>query len=225
MSDERAEELREEALRIYGRYQREFVEKLGLCPWAVRSREEGHVEVMVLLDEEEDALAPALEAIADLAAIDTLEVGLLVFPCFAHGRRDHEIFAGKLRERHAARHGGSPPFAMAAFHPVAEPDLGHSARLVPFIRRSPDPTIQLVRRTALDGVRRRTGDRGTAFMDLRQIDIAKMLSSPPPAPLHQRVAESNRETIAALGVAEAQALLDAIEADRNASYARLAAKG
>tara|TARA_B100001750_G_scaffold193842_1_gene164963 strand:+ start:210 stop:902 length:693 start_codon:yes stop_codon:yes gene_type:complete len=219
LSEARAEALRAEALRIYGRYQREFVEALGLCPWAVRAREEGHVAVRVVLDD--PAAEAALAATEALAADEEVQVGLLVLPRAAYDRSTHEAFVSELREQHAAGHGGSPPFAMAAFHPDAEPDLDHPARLVPFIRRSPDPTIQLVRLTSLEAVRRRAGDRGTAFMDLSTLDLAQLLSAPAQPPLHERVADKNRETIAAMGVAEAEAILATIARDRDAAYARV----
>ena len=221
LTEAQAEALRTEALRIYGRYQREFVEALGLCPWAVRAREEGHVSVDILLVESAGALEPTLEAVDRVAADEAIEVGLLVFPRSAVTRAEHESFVSAVRERHAEAHDGSPPLAMAAFHPDAEADLTHPSRLVPFIRRSPDPAIQLVRRSALEAVRRRTSDRGTAFVDPSSVDFLKMLSAPAPAPLHERVADKNRETIEAMGVEAAEAILRAIGEDREASYARV----
>jgi len=212
-----------EALRIYGRYQREFVEALGLCPWAVRAREEGKVAVHALLEPADGLLGPTLAAVGQIGADEGVEVGLLVFPRSAATRTEHEAFVSALRERDAERHEGSPPLAMAAFHPDAAADLGHPSRLVPFIRRSPDPVIQLVRRSALDAVRRRTSDRGTAFLDPSAIDFSALLAAPAAVPLHERVAEKNRETIEAMGVAAAERILAAIAADRDESYRRVAA--
>ena len=59
---------------------------------------------------------------------------------------------------------GESPFAMAAFHPDAAADLDDPERLIPFLRRTPDPTIQLVRQEALERVRGRH-PQGTAFVD------------------------------------------------------------
>ncbi len=218
------ERLETEALRIYGRYQREFVEALGLCPWAVRAREEGKVAVQALLEPAEGLLAPTLAAVDRLGADEGVEVGLLVFPRSAATRAEHEAFVSAVRERDAELHQGSPPMAMAAFHPDAEADFSHPSRLVPFIRRSPDPVIQLIRRTSLEAVRKRTSDRGTAFLDPSEIDFGAMLEAPARAPLHERVAESNRETIQSMGVEEAERILAAIVADRDESYLRLAAE-
>jgi len=217
--------LSDEALRIYGRYQREFVEALGLCPWAVRVREEGKVAVHALLEPTDGLFAPTMDAVAQLGADESVEVGLLVFPRSAATRTEHEAFVSAVRERDAELHEGSPPMAMAAFHPNAEADFSHPSRLVPFIRRSPDPVIQLIRRTALEAVRKRTSDRGTAFLDPSEIDFGTMLAAKAQPPLHERVADKNRDTIQELGVAEAEAILAAIRADRDASYARLAAEG
>ncbi len=217
------ERLEAEALRIYGRYQREFVEALGLCPWAVRAREDGKVTVEVLLEPADGLFAPTLDAVARIGANESVEVGLLVFPRSAATRQEHEAFVSAIRERDAELHDGSPPMAMAAFHPNALADFSHPSRLVPFIRRSPDPVIQLIRRTSLEAVRKRTSDRGTAFLDPSEIDFGAMLETKAQAPLHERVADKNRETLQAMGEAEAEAILAAIRSDRDASYARLAA--
>jgi hypothetical protein len=216
------ERLEAAALRIYGRYQREFVEALGLCPWAVRAREEGKVAVHALLEPAEGLLKPTLAAVGQLGADESVEVGLLVFPRSAATRAEHEAFVSAVRERDAELHDGSPPMAMAAFHPDAEADFSHPSRLVPFIRRSPDPVIQLIRRSSLEAVRKRTSDRGTAFLDPSEIDFGAMLEAPTRAPLHERVAESNRETIQELGVKDAERILAAIAADRDEAYRRLA---
>lgn len=216
------ERLEGEALRIYGRYQREFVEALGLCPWAVRAREDGKVTVRVLLEPGEGLFDPTIDAVTRIGADEAIEVGLLVFPRSAATRAEHEAFVSAVRERDAELHDGSPPMAMAAFHPNARADFSHPSRLVPFIRRSPDPVIQLIRRTSLEAVRKRTSDRGTAFLDPSEIDFGAMLATKAQAPLHERVADKNRETLEAMGEAEAEAILLAIQADRDASYARLA---
>jgi len=222
--DERTRQrLNDEALRIYGRYQREFVEALGLCPWAVRTREEGKVAVHALLEPTEGLFAPTIDAVERIGADESIEVGLLVFPRSAATRAEHEAFVSAIRERDAELHDGSPPMAMAAFHPNADADFSHPSRLVPFIRRSPDPVIQLIRRTSLEAVRKRTSDRGTAFLDPSEIDFGAMLEAKAQAPLHERVADKNRETIEGMGLAEAEAVLAEIQADRDASYRRLAA--
>ena len=158
------------------------------------------------------------------AAASHVQVGLIVFPRVRWPRARFVEAVARLRERHADAHGGTPPMALAAFHPAPEPvepaAAEEPARLVPFIRRSPDPTIQCVRLSVLEEVRR-PSDRGTGFVDLSTVDLAAFLATPPKKPLHERVAARNRDTLRELGLAEAERVLAAIEADRRRSYAAL----
>ena len=71
--------LAREAIRVYGRYEVEVIEAYTLCPWAERSRREGHTRQLVL-DEPLDA-DRVLAAIDVLAADARVEVGFLLFPC------------------------------------------------------------------------------------------------------------------------------------------------
>lgn len=211
----------EAAEAIYERYAVEVIEALHLCPWAERSRKEGHVGRRVVLADGEAALAPALEGLAAFGEDTNIEVGLLILPWGSWGRRDFERFVAKLRDADRERCGTSPPMALAAFHPDAEADLGSGARLVPFVRRSPDPTIQCVRLSVLESVRRPV-DSGTNYVDLSTVDLASLLEAKAPKkPLHQRVAEANRDTIEKHGVKKVEAILEDIAADREKRYARL----
>lgn len=206
-----------EARRVYERYAVEFVERFGLCPWAVRARREGHVAVRVCLSPEPDTAA----AVAIAAAVEAeapIEVGLVLFPRLEIGRVVFERFVSEVRKE------AGDALAMAAFHPDAQADTSDAARLVPFIRRTPDPTIQLVRMSVLEGVRRKEGDQGTGYVDLSKISpaqLAELAAEQPAVPLHDRVAEANLETIATLGVRDAEAVLSDIRADRERSYAAL----
>jgi hypothetical protein len=207
-----------EAIRIYRRYAIEIVERLGLCPWAEQSRKSGRVEERVLLVEQPE-VAPALAAIAEVAARAGIEILLLLFPRLQLERRRFEHYLGAIRDADAKRHElGRIPFAMAAFHPDAEPELGDPELLIPFLRKTPDPTIQLVRRTVLERVRARSPD-GTGFVDLRLLsDYPEM---PVPAPtLRERIATANRSTVLGVGVDVVEALLAEIRRDRDESYAR-----
>jgi hypothetical protein len=209
-----------EALRVYRRYQVEIVEGLGMCPWAVRAREEGRVRTLVVL-EREPSVAEALARIAELAADEGTDIGLLVYPRVALDRRAWEHFARDVHTADAARWPvGGIPMAMAAFHPDAEPDLSTPARFVPFVRRSPDPTLQLVRISVLERVRR-AEPSGTGYVDPASLDLASLDLSgeaAPPVPLHERVARANVETARELGVARMGAMLDDILRDRDAAY-------
>jgi hypothetical protein len=206
-----------EALRVYRRYQAEIVEAYGLCPWAQQARLDGAVRERVLL-QADDGRHAAVLAIEELAAEAGVEVGLLIFPRIELGRFDFEQFAKRVRETDAKRHAlGEVPFMFAAFHPEASPDETHAERLVPFLRRTPDPTIQLVRGTSIDRVRARAS-QGTQFIDIRSITADDLESAPP---LRERIARANLATAQRLGVEELRRHLDDIQRDRDETYAAL----
>lgn len=218
-------ELVREVVRIYERYAVEVVERFDLCPWAERARKAGRVEPRVLFDSEPAHQGSALEAITHLAGDARVEVGLLVFPCLDIGRRDFEHYLRILRQTDSERYEpGLGPFAMAAFHPDAEPDTGHSDRLVPFVRRSPDPTIQLVRKSLLDELNGGTR-AGTSFLDIHRLAEglggAAASSERETVSLRKWVAERNLGTVRECGAAALEAIFEDIERDRRESYARL----
>lgn len=176
------------ALSRSDRYLREVVEALPLCPFARRCREEGKLHRRVLLPEDDPAVALGeLEA----SSASEVEVALLLFPLAPRGSLDaaraFEVFAARLRERTAV-------FYCVAFHPDLPKDLRDAARAVPFFRRSPDPTVQLVRRSILDAVRGADGDRyldPTALEKLAAADLARLVRCAPQASLSARIGEAN----------------------------------
>jgi hypothetical protein len=91
----------------------------------------------------------------------------------------------------------APSFLIAAFHPGAPETFATPPQLVSFVRRTPDPTLQLVRTSV---VRRATGD------DPRVSD---------------EVTRRNFEIVRARGAAALDALLSDLRRDRDESYARL----
>ena len=212
----------EEALVVYRRYATEVVEGLKLCPWALPARKAGRVREKVLLLESPDVHAAAAAAAA-VARDESIDIGLLIFPKLELSRQDFERFVARIREVDTAFHApASAPMAMAAFHPDAEPNLESAERLTPFLRCTPDPTIQLVRTTALDSVRS-NDEHGSALVDLSTIDLATFLATPPKAPMHERIAETNLATVRAKGVDEVRALLRDIRDERNRRYEALRA--
>lgn len=217
MDDER---LRTEALRVYHRYATEVVEPLGLCPWAKKARLDGRVTRRVVLTAapQPGDILPHIDAVAD---DDELEIGLLLFPRLQLELNEFRRFVNAVRQADSARFppGGGHMY-MAEFHPRAPLDKGSPARLVSFIRRTPDPTIQLVRRTVLDSVRAREPS-GTLYLDPEHL-LTGELPEPPPAPLHERIAETNYQTIQDYGFEKLSATMADIKADRDAAYARLA---
>ncbi|HEY0482959.1 MAG TPA: hypothetical protein VGD37_35800 [Kofleriaceae bacterium] len=196
-----------EVTRILERYLVEVVERHGLCPWARTSREGGELAVGVLWG------APDLDAwVAEaerLLAAPATRVAMVVAPELAIAR----AALGAIRDAVAAR---IPGAGVAEFHPDAELDLSSPARLVPFLRRSPDPLLQLVPLARIDAVRTAPPAAGLA-------EQATMLGGHAAAPrgeLTAQIAAANHATAAAAHAAITRAL-DAIAADRRAAYARV----
>jgi hypothetical protein len=216
----RFDEIEKETLRINRRYMVEVVERFVLCPWALRAREDGHVAECVFQQETPDDFAPSLARIAELAPRSEIEVALFIYPGMLLGRLDFEHFARELRALDHHRHATSEvPFAMAVFHPDAEPHLDDPERLIPFLRRSPYPTLQLVRSSALERVR--GGElEGTAFLDL-DVHGFPAWSAPLPPPLRERIARSNLHTVLETGVEIVRATIEAILRDRDSTDERL----
>lgn len=195
-----------EALRILARYLVEVVERHELCPWARAARERGEVAAGVLWG------APPVDTwIAEaerLLARPGARVAMVVAPELAISRPA----LAALRDAVAAR---LPSAGVAEFHPEAALDLATPARLVPFLRRSPDPLLQLVPLALIDAVR---AVPPAALLAVQ----ATMLGghAGPRRELAAQIAAANHAAVAAAH-AEITATLDAIAADRRAAYARV----
>ncbi|HET7539694.1 MAG TPA: DUF1415 family protein [Polyangiaceae bacterium] len=198
----------------------EVVEGFTLCPWAAAARREGHVVEAVILAENQADPRQSLTLLDSLAAKPETDIALFIYPDLELDRLGFESFVRTLRERDAARHElGMIPFAMAAFHPDAQPDPSEPERLIPFLRRTPDPTVQVVRRTALDRVRGNSQE-GTSFFDLQNLG-AMPLPQKEPVSLRQRIARANLDTALEVGIESLEALFQDIRRDRDESYARI----
>lgn len=207
-----------QAVRLHTRYLVEIVEELGLCPWAKRSRVERtmrqHASEAETLDA---AVDDTLAFIRSLDAEGHVEVAFAIFPRLDVERRAFDVVATRVTEREAARHPlGEVPFMMAAFHPDALADTRTPERFIPYLRRTPDACIQLVRATALEAVRERT-PQGKRLVDVATFDP----NSPPDVPLRERIARTNLDTAHRLGLPELARRLAAIHADRDRTYAAL----
>ncbi len=191
--------LEAEALRLNARYVEEVVIGWNLCPWAARAWRDGQVARRVIFDEALD-IAPVLAFIDELGAAPTAAIGLAIFPCLLRLPRATVTdvafgsFAERIRRADRARRppDAPTPFLLAAFHPDARPeaDFENAAQLVSFIRRTPDPTLQLVRTTLVDDLARDGRD------------------------LSADIARDNFATVAARDPARLGALLDDIRRDR-----------
>lgn len=220
VSDPASTSLERETLRLNRRYVTEIVERFGLCPWAERAQREGRIAARVFEQSDSGELAPSLGAMNELAARAEVDVALFIYPLLRLNRLDFEHFARLLRARDAERYGpGEMPFAIATFHPQASPVLDNPDRLVPFLRRTPDPTLQLVRESTLRQVR---GDLyGTSFYGPHVFR--------PPAPAHnptedvrERIGRANHRTVVELGSDAFEAVFADILRDRERTHARLA---
>jgi len=219
VDDDRA--LENEAIRLFRRYQLEIVEGLKLCPWAERTRTERRLGEIVVHARSLD-VEPALAAITALAELPAVEIGIVLFPRLTTTAPDFERFVSRLAAADADRRPiGTTPFAMAAFHPDPAADLTDAERLIPFLRRTPDPTIQLVRRDALDRVREGFNE-GTQFIDITVLSTLD-LTRDDTLPLRERIARANLRTVKKVGVDEVETRLRAIAKDRAETYARLEA--
>ena len=197
----------ERALARSDRYLREFVEALRLCPYARPCRESGRLHRRVLHSRDE-----AFAAIRQIEALPerAVEVALLIFPedpaSGEQSARDFASFCAGLRERMFAAHGGDAPFYCVAFHPDLPRDLLDAHRAVQFIRRSPDPTLQLVRASVLRAVRG-GNDGGSRYVDTANLSLEEAMALASPLSLAERIAEANLATLAREGPDRLEALL------------------
>jgi hypothetical protein len=143
-----------EALRVNARYVEEVVIGWGLCPWAAQAWREGAVDRRVLTEPAAET-APALAFIDEIAARPATSIGLLIFPRVTLDEAAFGAFAERVRRADRGRRppGAAAPFLLAAFHPATErsaADAAGPAALVSYLRRTPDPMLQLVRASLLE---------------------------------------------------------------------------
>ncbi len=209
-----------EAIRVHRRYQTEVVDAYSLCPWAQRATLEGKVRERVLLQADDAGLEASLAAIDEWTSDPTADVAFILYPRLPLGRQEFHDFAARVRTADASRHElGAIPFVFAAFHPNAEPDTGDPERLIPFLRRTPDPTLQLLRASALEAIRS-TASQGTQFVDIASIEASLTGQGQPP--LRERIARANLATVRRIGVGVLERRFEDIRRDRDETYRGLA---
>ena len=205
-----------EALRLYRRYELEIVEAHDFCPWAARVRLDGRLAERVMLQTDEADLAPSLATLNALGP--GVDLALFIYPRLELAKEPFERFTARSREAEVARKpAGEAPFVMVAFHPDATANLEESERLIPFLRRTPDPTIQVVRSKVLDKVRGPIAE-GTQFMDPLQMTDTWQ---PQGRSLRERIADANLATVLRVGLETVKQQLDEIARDRRETYVRL----
>ncbi len=225
---EYALDLQRATLAVYERYAVEVVERFGFCPWARAARESGDVELRVVFSTDLNDFDESLRLLSELSApatpSDAPDIALFIYPLLDVDRLGFEDYTRRLRARAEE---GSPrldAYAMAAFHPNATPDLSHPDKLVPYVRRSPDPTLQLVKKEALSGIKGLSS--GTAFLDVSSlsVDAFKALAEPPPKALRERIGEQNLLTVTQVGPTVVEEVLANIASDREQAHAGLLAR-
>jgi hypothetical protein len=193
----------DEALRLNARYVEEVVIGWGLCPWAAQAWREGAVARRVLTDATPDPTA-ALAFVDEIAPRPGTSIGLLIFPRVTLDEAAFGAFAERVRRADRARRppGDGAPFLLAAFHPVSEASASATnaaspAALISYLRRTPDPMLQLVRASLLENL------------------------SPGNRDLSGEIARANFATVADRAPAALDAAILDIRRDRDSAYARL----
>ncbi|MGZ3439252.1 MAG: DUF1415 family protein [Polyangia bacterium] len=184
---------------------REVVERFGVCPFAQPAMKAGTVARRVVLEPER-----ARALVDELAGDEKIEVALLIFPSVTMSALAFDTWCAPLRAAH-------PAFVAAVFHPETPYDLATPAQAVGFFRRAPDPTLQLVRVSALDAVR---GSAAGKFMfDFSASAWAELAKREHKLPTSERIARDNQALLIRDGISTLQAIYDDIRADRDRSYA------
>ncbi len=193
----------DEALRLNARYVEEVVIGWGLCPWAAQAWREGAVARRVLTEAAPDPTA-VLAFVDELTPRPETSIGLLIFPRVTLDEAAFGAFAERVRRADRARRppGDAAPFLLAAFHPATEASASAAtaaspAALVSYLRRTPDPMLQLVRASLIENLSREGRD------------------------VSGEIARANFATVGARAPAALDAAVRDIRRDRDAAYARL----
>jgi hypothetical protein len=197
-----------EARRLLDRYIQEIVETYDLCPWARAARTGGELAVATLWGS--PAIDAWVAAANELLARAETRVAMVVAPELAATPAELREIRSEVAKRVTIA-------GVADFHPDAPLDATTPARLVPYLRRSPDPMLQLVPHAILASVR--TPQPRYATLEQLQA-LQDLLAAGPKLDIGDRIAATNHARVATDGTAIA-AKLDEIRADRNASYARV----
>jgi hypothetical protein len=230
-NSQQLQHLDSETRRLCRRYVDEVVLRYSLCPWAepalrgnriqthiiteVFSKKHGLEEaaqrVFSVMKEESESSFELLFILLPRAALSRLEMDDLLRAVRALQRPKDVVRADRHREE--------APFALASFHPNADIDANTPERLIPFLRRSPDPMIQAVRNSVLAKIDPDRGS-GTSFFDVTKLGMEN-IGRPPAEPLRLRVARANLKTCEETGFDLLEKTIRALKQDRDESRARI----
>src|SRR5262249_3556796 len=134
------------------------------------------------------------------AAAPVPSIGLCLFPRCGLAPAAFDRFTEAVRRADRARRadGNAPAFMLAAFHPDGAGSFESAPQMVSFVRRTADPTIQLVRASLIE-----------------RIQEARPSVS-------DEIARHNHATVLARGAGALDTVLREIRRDRDQSYAKLA---
>lgn len=194
-----------EVRRTLDRYLVEVVEAYELCPWARGARERG--ELAVVIEFGEPTVDRWIDGARDALARGGVRVAMVVAPeC---GMTRYELAA--VRDRVAEATGAG----VAEFHPAAVLDLASAPRVVPFLRRAPDPLLQLVPLPLLAAA------RSSAPVPDRARQAAMLGgTAPPPRDVAATIAAANYQT-AVVHHAAIERILADIDRERRDRYRRV----
>ena len=105
-------------------------------------------------------------------------------------------------------------FLTAPFFPEVSPTAG----TIHFLRQTPDPTVQLVRRTRLEEIRAQDPPH---YTDIFELDLRELHSDNAPRTVAASVLQHNERLVAREGRAAMRAIMDDIKEDRDRTYARI----
>ncbi|MEA2698558.1 MAG: hypothetical protein QOI66_2829 [Myxococcales bacterium] len=198
-----ADHLATQALRLHDRYLNEVVLAYGLCPWAERVVRQGTFRRAVVSAHQPapSALSPFIDRW--LAEAPPVDIAFVIFPRLALDSPAFDGFTERLRRAERARRPltESSPFLLAAFHPFGASEFRDANQLVAFVRRCPDPTVQLVRASLMEQVR------------AAGVDVS------------ESVARQNFATVSTRGVEALGAILEDLRCDRDRTYRQIGELG
>jgi hypothetical protein len=200
------ERLARAAVRLHERYHLEVIERFALCPWAKHARLENRTRTHVVLDTPclPNELAPVIKG---WDADESIDVAFIIAPTFDDGPEAFARWTASLAALLDDR------FLSAPFHPGME-----ATGSVRFFRQSPDPTVQLVRRTRLEEVRAQDPPH---YKDIFTLSMGDFEPGRAPKAIAASVIEHNQRVLDREGRDALQAILDDIYADRDRTYAEL----
>lgn len=199
--------LTREAVRLHERYHRELIERFALCPWAKHARDEDRTRAHVVLDDPcpADELLPVIES---WDADESVDVAFVIAPRFGGGPEAFSKWANSVAALLDQR------FLSAPFYPRADEGAGS----VRFFRQTPDPTVQLVRRSLLEEVRAQDPPH---YKDIFTLSMRDLEADQAPKTVAAAVIERNQRILDREGRNALQAIVDDIHADRDRTYADL----